>query len=80
MYGIEITYSWGDRENVFGNFNTEEDAYKEMCIIAAEEAYTQNEEFLEENTCNVYFNAVMKAINLHYDSDDTWCYYRVIKY
>ena len=78
MYGIEISYSWGDCEDgLYGNYETEEDAYKEMCMLAAKESYVQNEEFLEENTCTVYFNAANKEIDLHYDYDDTWCYYRV---
>lgn len=79
MYGIEITYSWGDREDIIhGDFVTKEDAYKEMCIMAAKEAYVQNEEFLETHTCEIYFNAYEKEIDLHYNNDDTWCYYRVV--
>ena len=78
MYGIKITYSWGDEEDgLYGNFKTEEEAYKEMCAMAAEEAYVQNEEFFEEYTCQIYFNAAEKEIDLHYDSDDEWCYYRI---
>lgn len=78
MYGIEISYSWGDCEDgLFGNYATEEDAYKGMCMLAAKEAYVQNEEFLDGRTCSVYFDAVNKEIDLHYDSDNTWCYYRV---
>lgn len=78
MYGIEISYSWGDCEDeVYGSFSTKEDAYKEMCMLAAKEAYVQNEEFLDENTCSVYFDAANKQIDLHYNFDNTWCYYRV---
>ena len=78
MYGIEITYSWGDSEDeLYGNYETEEEAYKEMCMLAAKEAYVQNEEFFEENTCTVYFDAAYKAIDLHYNSDGEVCYYRV---
>ena len=81
MYGIEISYSWGDCEDsLYGKFETEEEAYKEMCMLAAKEAYVQNEEFWEENTCAVYFNAAEKKISLHYDSDDAWCYYRIKKH
>lgn len=79
MYGIEISYSWGDCEDdLYGNFETEEKAYKKMCMLAATEAYVQNEEFLEENTCQIYFDAANKEINLHYDSDDEWCFYRIV--
>ena len=79
MYGIEISYSWGDCEDgLYGNFETEEDAYKEMCTMAAKEAYVQNEEFLETHNCEVLFNAFEKAIDLHYYNDDTWCYYRIV--
>ena len=78
MYGIEISYSWGDCEDgLYGNFKTKEEAYKEMCVLAAKEAYVQNEEFLDTHTCAVYFNASEKEIDLHYASDDTWCYYRI---
>lgn len=78
-YGIKITYSWGDEEDsIYGSFKTKEDAYKEMCMLAAKEAYVYNEEFVDDRTCSVHFNASEKTIDLHYDSDDTWCYYRVI--
>ena len=77
MYGIKITYSWGDEEDLYGNFLTEEDAYKEMCMLAAKEAFVQNEEFFEEFTCQIYFDASAKKIDLHYDNDDEWCYYRI---
>lgn len=78
MYGIEISYSWGDCElDLYGNYETEEEAFKEMCMLAGEEAYEQNEEFLEENSCVVYFNAYKKTIDLHYEYDNTWCFYRI---
>ena len=78
MYGIEISYSWGDCEDgLYGNYKTKEEAYKQMCMMAAKEAYVQNEEFLEENTCVVYFNAKDYEIDLHYNNDGEWCYYRV---
>lgn len=78
MYGIEISYSWGECEDdLYGNFITKEEAYKEMCMLAAKEAYVQNEEFLEENWCTLYFYANKYEIDLHYNYDDTWCYYRI---
>ena len=78
MFKIEISYSSGECEDkLYGEFKTEEEAFKEMCNLAVREAYTQNEEFLENRTCEVYFNAFKKEIDLHYNSDDTWCYYRV---
>ena len=77
MYGIKMTYSWGDEEPLYGNFKTEEKAYKEMCMLAAEEAYVQNEEFLEENNCTVYFDAYNKTVDLYYGYDGEWCYYRI---
>ena len=78
MYGIEISYSWGDCEDgLYEEFKTEEEAFKKMCELAAKEAYVQNEEFLDTHTCVVYFNAYEKEIDLHYNSDDTWCYYRI---
>ena len=81
MYGIEIRYSWGDCEDgLYGNYKTKEEAYKDMCMLAAKEAYVQNEEFLEEATCVVYFDAAEFTIDLHYDSDDQWCLYRIKKH
>lgn len=78
MYGIEISYSWGDCEDcLYGNFQTEEDAFEEMCALAGREAYVQNEEFDEYKTCTVYFDAYTKRIDLQYDCDNTWCYYRI---
>lgn len=80
MYGIEISYSWGDCEDsLYGAYQTEEDAFKEMCLLAAEEAYVQNEEFNEDRTCTVYFDASAKMIDLNYQCDNTWCYYRIKK-
>lgn len=78
MYGIEISYSWGDCEDkLYGEYKTEEDAFEAMCALAAEEAYVQNEEFDEYKTCSVYFDAYTKRIDLQYDCDNTWCYYRI---
>lgn len=80
MYGIEITYSWGDCEdNLYGRYITKEEAFKKMCFMAAKEAYVQNEEFLEEGTCQIYFDASQFKIDLHYDYDNTWCYYKIKK-
>lgn len=77
-YGIEISYSWGDCEDyLYGSYYTEEDAYKDMCMLASKEAYVQNEEFEDTHTCTVYFDASEKRIDLHYDYDNTWCYYRI---
>ena len=78
MYGIKITYSWGDEEPICGEYKTKEEAFEKMCELAAKEAYVQNEEFLETHTCEVLFNAFEKAIDLHYYSDGEWCYYRVV--
>lgn len=78
MYGIEISYSWGECEDdLYGDYQTEEEAYEDMCLLAAKEDYVQNEEFSAENPCVVYFDAYSKEIDLHYKSDDTWCYYRI---
>ena len=78
-YGIKISYSWGDEEDeIYGSFKTKEEAYKEMCMFAAKEAFIYNEEFTEERTCQIHFDAFEKTIDLHYDSDNTWCYYRIV--
>lgn len=77
-YGIKITYSNGDEEDsLYGNFASKEEAFKEICVLAAKEVYAQNEDFDELKTCSVYFNAYEYKVDLLYDVDDTWCYYRV---
>lgn len=78
MYGIEITYSWGDSEGIRGSFATMNEAYKEACILAGTEAYVQNEELLWERPCEVFFDGSKQVIKLHYMYDDTWCYYKVV--
>ena len=78
-YGIKITYSWGDEEPVYGKFETEEEAFKEACVLAGKEAYVQNEEFEEDRTCTVYIDAYTKRIDLQYDCDQTECYYRIVE-
>ena len=51
-YGIKITYSNGDEEDgLYGNFASKEEAFKEICVLAAKEAYVQNEDFDELRTC-----------------------------
>ena len=79
-YQIHISYSWGDEEPAFGKFDTKEEAWKEMCKLAAKEAYVQNEEFGEDKQCSVHYNAFEKKIDLHYERDNTWCYYRIKDY
>lgn len=38
-YGIKITYSNGDEEDgLYGNFASKEEAFKEICVLAAKEA------------------------------------------
>lgn len=77
-YGIKISYSWGDEEEgLYGEYTSKEEAYKAMCQLASTEAYVQNEDFDENGSCAIYFDGYNKEINLHYDNDDTWCYYRI---
>lgn len=76
-YGIKISYSWGEEEELYGEYTSEEEAYKVMCELASKEAYIQNENFDENYSCAVYFNVYNKEINLYYDHDKTWCYYRI---
>lgn len=78
MYAIKISYSWGDEEPLYGKFQTAEEAYKEMCLVASKEAFTQNEEFEEDHTCQVSFDAYKKKIVLHYNVDDEYCYYQIV--
>lgn len=78
-YSIKITYSWGDEEEPYGKYPSKDEAFKAMCTIAAREAYVQNEEGEIGRTCILMFDAAKGAIDLHYDYDNTWCYYRVIE-
>lgn len=78
-YGIEISYSWGEKEDEpYGEFESPEEAYRKMCQMAAKEAYVQGEDFLPEQKCSVFFYPYEKQINLLYRYDNAWCYYRVI--
>ena len=81
-YGIKITYSWGDEENMdnYGKFKTEEEAFEKACVLAGTEAYVYNEGMDEDRTAVIYVDGYNKRIDLHYDDDDTWCYYRIEKY
>lgn len=79
-YGIEISYSWGEREPIHGNYDTKIEAYEEACKLAAREAYVQNEEFVpEHDNCTVTFNASLYEIDLFYAYDDTKCFYRIVE-
>lgn len=81
-YGIQITYSWGDEEPIenYGTYNSKEDAFEQACILAAKEAYVQNEEFIQEHDyCIVTFVATEYAIDLYYAYDDEYCYYRIVE-
>ena len=80
MYGIKITYSWGDEEDIHGKYNTKEEAFREACTLAAKEAYVQNEEFIpEHDNCTVTFNASEYQIVLYYAYDNSYCYYNIEK-
>lgn len=78
-YGIQISYSWGEEEPIYDGFETKEKAYEEACRLAGQEGYVQNEEFDEDRTCYIYMNAAEYAVDLHYDVDNEWCYYRVVE-
>ncbi len=80
MYGIKITYSWGDEEPLeqYGSFDTKEKAFEKICELAGREAYVQNEEFNVDNTCDIRFNAAEYKAELTYDMDDTTCNYQVV--
>ena len=71
MYGIKITYSWGDEEPLeqYGSFDTKEKAFEKICELAGREAYVQNEEFNVDNTCDIRFNASEYKAELTYDMD-----------
>ena len=79
MFKIIISYSWESEKEEAGCFKTEEEAYKEMCMLAAKEAYGQNNEFEEGKPCMVNFDAFEKTVDLYYGSDGEWCHYRIKK-
>ena len=78
MYAIKISYSWGDEEPLRGNYKTKEEAFFDACMMAAKEAYVQNEEFLEGRTANVCFNASDYVISLEYEYDGETCFYEIV--
>ena len=78
-YRIEITFSSGEKdEKVYDGFHTEQEAFKEACILAGKEAYTQNEEAAREKTCMAYFDAANGIIRIHCAYDGTVCQYKVV--
>lgn len=77
-YRVRVTYS-GGTNGLVGEYPTEQKAFAKACEFAGKEAYTQNEEMLPEYTCQIYVNAAELEVNLHYDSDNSWCKYRVEK-
>lgn len=78
-YTIHISYSWGEEKEPYGNYPNKEEAFKAMCIVAAREAYTQNEESKVGRTCTLLFDAAKGTIDLHYDYDNTCGHYKVVK-
>lgn len=63
MYRIEIS-------RTYGNFATENDAFKEICELATKEA-EQSKEFP-----SVYISVQTKEVTIKYD-DNTLCCYKV---
>ena len=78
-YGIKISYSWGDEEPVYGEYDTAIDAFSAACLLAGKEAYVQNDELDPSKTCTIEVDACLQIINLHYHGDDEWCYYRIVE-
>ena len=80
-YGVKITYSWGDEEPVggYGVYRNTDAAFEKCCELAGKEAYVYNEEMDEDRTVTIYVDGYNKKIDLHYNHDDTWCYYRVVE-
>lgn len=76
MYKIKIEYSWGDEE-LYGSYATEDEAFKYACELAGKEAFVYGEGGDEDRTATIYVDSYNKRIDLHYDHDDTWCYYRI---
>lgn len=71
---LKMAYSWGDEESD-QRFTTEEEAWNEAKKLAVEEVQIQID---EGKDADLKFYANQKHIELHYYSDDSWCYYDVI--
>ncbi len=76
-YILKISYSWGDEEND-RLFITEEDAMNEAKHLAVEESFITSSE--HECEIGIIYNEKDKEIKLHYTYDDSWCYYKVVKF
>lgn len=79
MYQIKITYTWGDEEEPIGRYETKEEAYQEALMMAAKEAYVQNEEFVEGRDAVISANATEYLVSLLYGCDGETCYYNIIE-
>ena len=79
MYGIEISYSNGVfEERLTGNFKTKEEAFVEMCKMAAAEVYISCEEFPDTNNeFVVFFNSKTKEVDVRCDNNITYVHYRI---
>lgn len=75
MNGIKMTYSWGDEEALIEC--EKENAWAEMLRLVAEEVRIVTEENEENASVKYYYNAL--EIDLHYHSDDEYCYYRYVE-
>lgn len=76
-YILKISYSWGDEEND-RLFITEEDAMNEAKHLAVEESFITSSE--HECEIGIIYNEKDKEIKLHYTYDESWCYYKVVKF
>jgi hypothetical protein len=73
MYGVFITYSWGDIEPVI-KCESKEEAWSKAKELAMNEAETAS----IENDCTIELSFDDGKITLHYMHDDEFCYYEVM--
>jgi hypothetical protein len=77
MYGVKITYSWGDEEPVIC-VGSKEDAWKKAKQLAVDEAEIVSVEDTSP-VVELSFNKERTRITLHYVSDNEYCYYDVVE-
>ena len=77
IYLLKISYSWGDEE-ADQEFTSFEDAWKEAKAMAIDESETTSEEY--ECEIGLFFNKEEGLIKLHYTYDDSYCFYKIMKW
>ena len=75
---VKIWYSWGDHEMPLTVPNGI-DPWEYMKKLAVDECEVAFTEAMSENGCSLRFYPDENLIVLHYDYDDTYCFYKAIE-